>query len=191
MNRELNQIGIEFGIRLKLCFCLLSRAFTFVCSRPDRNPVPPPELSADTPVPLFAQPVEVRRAISLGIERHSVVIDGIDRGLSQRVHLHEPLFRQVRLDRCLRTIAMLQRDLAIFHFLEVPELFHLGHHGIACDQSVQPLPCSTVLVQGSVGIQNVDRLAHRFFVASPAGVVVRIVRRGHLHAAGSECFVSQ
>ena len=86
---------------------------------------------------------------------------------------------------------MLHRNLAVFDFLEVTKLFHLSHHGVTRDQSIQPLPSSTVLVEGPIRIQNVDRFAHRFFVASPTGVVVRVVRWRHLHAAGSQRFVSQ
>ena len=86
---------------------------------------------------------------------------------------------------------MLERDLAIFDFLEMPERFHLGHDGATSHQPVQTLPFPAVFVQGPVRIQKIDRLAHRLLIAGPAGVVVGVMCRCHFHAARTECLIGQ
>src|SRR5688572_6105819 len=47
---------------------------------PHRDPVPPPELTANAPVPLLSEPVEVRLRVPLGEELHTAA--------GHRVHRH-------------------------------------------------------------------------------------------------------
>ena len=91
---------------------------------PNWNPVPPPELPADAPVALFAEPVEISLGVARGEELDAAIVHGIHRRLGQVVHLHEPLVRQVRLDGRLAAVAVGQVDVAIFPALEQAELGH-------------------------------------------------------------------
>src|SRR5579871_1098534 len=80
---------------------------------PDGDAMPPPELPADAPIPLLAEPIEVALGITLGMNLHPAGCDGIHRDLSQArlatpvvAHPDEPLVRQVRLDRRLAPIGV-------------------------------------------------------------------------------------
>ena len=140
------ELNVECGIRWEIA--------SFKELRPNWNPVSPPELSADAPVAFFAEPTEVRLFVAFGVEHHSAVVGGVDGGLGEAgatvfpvAHLHEPLLGQVRFDGGLRAIAVLERNLAVFHLLEVAEPFHFGDHGVSRDEAIQALPLPGVLVQ--------------------------------------------
>ena len=151
----------------------------------------PPQLSADAPVAFFGEPVDIRFGVSLREEANSPIFHRIDGVLSQGVHFHEPLIAEKRLNRCLRAVAVLHRNDAVFDFLEVTERFHLRHDLLASLKPIQPSVLAAVLVDRAVGVQDTDRLAHLVLVASPAGVVVRVVSRSHFDGSRAQRFVSQ
>ena len=136
VDRQFNLIPIKSGIALELLLQRCGTRFIGLIDGPDRNPMPPPKLPTDAPVSLFTQPIQIRGAITLGIKGHPIVQNRVDRRLGQRLHLHEPLFRQIRLDRCFGTIAVLERNLAIFDFFEMSQGFHLGYDGVTSHQPV-------------------------------------------------------
>ena len=50
-------------------------------------------------------------------------------GAGERLHAHEPLVRQVRLDGRLAAVAVLQRDVAVLAALEQAQRLHVGGIG--------------------------------------------------------------
>ena len=56
-----------------------------------RNPVPPPELTGNTPVLNVFHPVEIDFRPALGDELHFAGLDRFNGGFGERLHLHEPL----------------------------------------------------------------------------------------------------
>jgi hypothetical protein len=68
---------------------------------PDRNPVSPPQLPGNAPIPDVLHPVEVQLGKAAGNEFHPSFPDSRDGWLCQRLHLHKPLFGQCGLHRGL------------------------------------------------------------------------------------------
>ena len=151
----------------------------------------PPQLPADAPVALFAQPIEIGFGITLGEEADLTGCDGIHGHLCQAglalvavPHANEPLIGQIRLDRGFAAVAVLELDVAVFAAVEKPEFFHVLGHFLAGLVAVQPLVRPAVFVDGAVGIEDVD---HRQLVPQAAAIVVGIVGRCHLDRAGAQC----
>src|SRR5439155_2718846 len=65
---------------------------------PNRDPMSPPQLPRDVPVANILQPVDVHRPPSLWQDANRTVAHCFERWLRERLHLHEPLIRQSRLD---------------------------------------------------------------------------------------------
>ena len=103
--------------------CLEVRQFA-TAAVPDRNPVPPPQLSRDAPVAFFTKPIQVGLGVTIGIKRHAAVLDRVDGRLRQVVHLHEPLVRQVRLYRGLGPITVSQVNRPLLDTAREPQVVH-------------------------------------------------------------------
>ena len=58
----------------------------------------PPELTADAPVADVFHPVEVDALVAVGNEADFALLHHIYGGLGERLHVHEPLFGEKRLD---------------------------------------------------------------------------------------------
>src|SRR4051812_29930080 len=76
------------------------------CFVPDRDAMAPPELSADAPVPLLAEPVEVAPGVALGVDLDRAGGHRVHRPLGQLVHPDEPLIGEVGLDSGLATVGV-------------------------------------------------------------------------------------
>src|SRR4029079_18820596 len=76
---------------------------------PHRDAVPPPELAGDAPVADSLQPPAVLLSPTLGDELERAVAIPGQGGPGQRLHLHEPLLRQPRLDHRPATVAVSHR----------------------------------------------------------------------------------
>src|SRR5690606_22536145 len=85
---------------------------------PCGDPVPPPELPGDAPVADVLEPVLVDFGVAVGCEAHPAVARCGERRLRQRLHLHEPLIREPRLDHRVATIAVRYGGLIILHPIE-------------------------------------------------------------------------
>ncbi len=68
------------GAAAEGAFEILLRASSAV---PDGNPMSPPELAADAPVALLAQPVEIALGVALGVNRNAARRDGVHRLLGK------------------------------------------------------------------------------------------------------------
>ena len=150
---------------------------------PDRDPVPPPQLSRDAPVPNVSQPRFVDFLEPRGDDRELAGLNRGERGLRHSLHLHEPLLRDERLDdlaaslrpwhACLIRLG-LDRDARGLHVR--PEL------GAALGP-VQAFVLPRVAVHGSVLVHDVNR---REPDALANLVIVRVVPWGDLERAGAK-----
>ena len=82
------------------CFCHYITAFRQEISR---NPVSPPQLTADTPVLDILQPVTIRILIFRRIEFQLIIHDRRQGHICKVLHLQEPLHRQLRFDSHIGT----------------------------------------------------------------------------------------
>ena len=154
---------------------------------PDGNPVPPPELAADRPVPFLAQPGQVAAGVPLRDDFHPAVGYGVHRRLGQLVHPHEPLVGQSRLDGGFGPVGMGQVDHPLFDLFDQPLAFQVFDHATAGLGDGKPLVPAGVFVQRAVGIQNVD---HGQLLPQAHFVVVRVVARGDLDRPGAHLRLS-
>ena len=153
-----------------------------VITVPGGNSVSPPELSGDAPVLDIIRPVEVGLLHGVGNQRDLAVLDRLDRGLYQLVHLHEPLFLYHRLHR--GTAAVMRSDIVrqVFDTDEQSHLIEFADDGFSCRIPVHALIFAAVLIDGRVIIQNID---DRQVVPFADLKVVRVMRRRNLYNAGS------
>ncbi len=151
---------------------------------PGRDAVPPPELPADTPVLDVVHPVEVGLRPVLGNEANPAGLDGLDRGFRERLDLHVPLIGEVRLDNRVRAIAARNLDRVILDLVQQPQRLEFGDDLVACDEAVESaVGLGYLVVERRVVGQDV---VHRQVMALADFVVIEIVRRRYLDAAGAE-----
>ena len=178
---------------------------------PDRDLVPPPELSADVPVALLAQPVQVGARVAVVREegerapgrRPPIAGHRVDRHLRQArdgrlvggaaphgdaaghvAHAQVPLPRQVRLDGGAGAVGVADLDPVRLDPVQQAGALQVGDHARARLLAVEPGVGAGRAVQGAVGLQDVDQ-ADTVLVALPHLVVVGVVAGCDLHAAGA------
>jgi hypothetical protein len=111
-----------------------------------RNAVPPPDLAADAPVADVLHPVEIHLVPALGHEAHAAVLDRLDGRPGQRLHLHEPLRRQPRLDHRVAAVAVPHRVRVVVDLHQQARRLQVGHDLLAALFAVEPLVRARVLV---------------------------------------------
>ena len=137
---------------------------------PRRNPVPPPQLAADAPV------LDVLHPVAVGVDpvgRHEADIAALcemQAACGQRVHLHEPLVGEIRLDRLSAAVATRHLQLVRFRLDQQTGGFEIGKHLLSSLVTIQPtifgwnqLWAETVIWNQDAPI--VDRIMFRQLVA--------------------------
>ena len=147
----------------------------------------PPQLPADRPIALLAEPIEIALRVALGQDLHAAVGHGVHRRLREVVHLHEPLIGQVRLDRRLASgpnAAARSRGLRIFRIEQAQRLPDRPppRSRALCDRqpAVRARPLS-LSVPSALRMLIIGKL-----LPLADFVVVRVVRRRDLHAAAAQ-----
>ena len=119
----------------------------------------------------------------LGHEPRAALSDGRDRGLGERLDLHEPLYGQHWLDDRAAAIAMPDRKRVRLDLLD---------QALALEVFDEPL-AGLVAIEADVGTSlgghfrvGVHHRDHRQAMALACQKVVRIVTRRDLHRPGSE-----
>ncbi len=172
---------------------------------PGRNAVAPPELTADAPVLNVAHPGEVHVFVLLGHEGDAAIFNGGDGRFGQRLGRHVPLIRQPRLDdgpgavalRYFRGVVVdadqkaggVERSHDLLARFEAVEAGVFGGEG-AIDGVVQRAVEVEYLGSGQNGSVLVEDVQQRQVVSLADVVVVEVVGRGDLHAAGAELRVA-
>ena len=144
----------------------------------------PPELPADTPVLDVVHPVEVGFSPVFWHKSNPPVLDRLDGRLCERFDIDIPLVRQVWLDDCTTAVAPWQRLLVVLDFFEITDRFHIRDYSLACCKAIQP---AVGLRRGVINRSVVSEdIVHLQTVALADFIVVEVVRRCHLHTAGTE-----
>ena len=97
-----------------------------VAAVPHGDPVPPPELPRDAPVPDILHPGEVDVPPALGREGHLSPLRRRDARRGERLHPEKPLPRDVRLDRRAAAVVVADRVLVVVDLPEQPLLLERG-----------------------------------------------------------------
>ena len=172
----------------------------------------PPELAADAPIPLLGQPVDIGVPVAnVRVKRHvlargrtPLAFGSVQGGLGQSgcdkfiggspatddtpghiAHAHEPLFRQIGLNRGLGAVRGADFDLPIFNRLKQAESVQILNNLVTRRKAVQPLIRSGLVVQRTIGAQNVNQ-TDLFAVTAPDLIVIGVVARSDFHTTAAE-----
>ncbi len=154
---------------------------------PDRNPVPPPELTADAPVTDVFHPVFISFHPPLRVETDPSITHGPQSWFSKRLHLYKPLVREIRLDDGVASVTFADAHLVIVYLFDETESLEILHDLFPGLEPVKP----TVLLRGVLihpagNIEDND-LLQIMPLSNPE--VVRVVRRCDFDGAGAELLV--
>ena len=148
----------------------------------------PPELPRDAPVVDLVHPVEINLPVIIRDDANAPVFHRANGGLRQRLHLHEPLRGEQRLDDRLAALAGSDAQRVVFDLFQ-QTLARAGpappprapRSGRGPGRSRRQRSCALLVnhhhARQVVALGNVE--------------VVRIVRGRHLHGAGAELRVHE
>ena len=151
----------------------------------------PPQLPGDVPVPDILHPVLERRAPALGHDLKLVVAVRREHGRRERLHFHEPLIGEARLDDGVTAVAVADRMPVRFDPLQQTALLEHIHDAFARVESVQ-------VGEGLGDARGVlharvfgHHQRHLELVAQADLEVRRVVGRRDLHEPGPECRIDR
>ena len=150
------------------------------------NPMAPPQLTADAPVADVFHPVKVGLGEAFRHELHLAGAHCLDGGLSQRLHLHEPLGAGHRVYGMMAAVAGAHVVGVVLDLHHQAQLLQLLHHGFAAFHGGHALELARIAVHGAVVVGDTDDFQ---IVALAHLKVVGVVCGGHLHRAGAELHV--
>ena len=145
--------------------------------------MPPPQLATDAPIVHILEPIEIDLGPALGTEAQRAVLHRSNRRLGERLHLHEPLLGDQRLDHALRAIRDGDIVRVIGHFSEQTKLVQLLGHGFARLLARHAGVLTACCVEATILLIDVH---HRQLEACAALPVSRIVRRRDLDRTGAK-----
>ena len=151
---------------------------------PRRYPVPPPQLPADAPVLDVVHPLKIGLLPAFRHKAHAPVAHRLARRRRQLPRVDKPLVGQVRLDHRVAAVAARHR-VAVRALVFQQALFaQIRQHALARLKALQPaVRLRRARAERRVVVEQVD---HRQIVAPPDFIVVEVVRRRNLDAAGAE-----
>ena len=153
---------------------------------PSRNLVSPPKLARNAPVADVVHPLEISFLPALRRKLDFTGFHSRNRGLSQRLNLHKPLFGDNGLGHLIAALAKAHFVLVIFGLHQLAGFLQRLKHGFACfaelHAGIRAARCGDFSV-----------LAHdvynRQVMAFAQFVVVEVVRRRYFQATRSELTV--
>ena len=151
---------------------------------PRRDAMPPPQLPAHAPVLDVAHPFEIGARPVLRHEAGATLLHGRDGRRGERGDLHVPLVGEIRLEHRTAAIAARHHQPVLVDALDESAGLELRQHALA---GLEALESAETLRYG-VGERGARRedVDQRQVVALADVVVVEIVRRCDLEAAGAE-----
>ena len=156
---------------------------------PDRDPMPPPQLPADAPVPDIRHPVFVRRAETLRMEAEIPLPECSQGRLCQRLHADEPLKAQARLHDGVATIAVAHSVDVLLDLLQQACRLEVLDDPFPRFETIQAtIRLRRVLVQGRIAVHHVE-----FYEAVPPAdlEIVRVVGRRDFDEPGPEIRIDE
>ena len=155
---------------------------------PGRNAMAPPQLARDAPIADVVHPFEISLGPVFGDELDVVRFDHGDSLLGERLHAHEPLRGEERLDDGLAAVAPADGQSVWLDFFQQAEALEIFDHAAAGLEAVEAgvgAGCG-----GHVAV-FIDDLDARQIVAFAGLEIVGIVGRGDFDGAGAELRIGQ
>ena len=167
---------------------------------PCRDTVTPPQLTRDTPVLNIAHPGEIHVFVLLRYELNVAVLNRFNRRFRQYIGTHVPLVGQHWFDNYAATVAVRNGQVVRFNFFQQAECVNRSNDCFTCGKTLQFLEFCRDLAGINVrfvtfGIEHLGAFTdiavkgqdvdHRQGVTFTDFIVVKVVRRGDLHAAGA------
>ena len=150
---------------------------------PDRNAMAPPQLARDAPIADVLHPVVIHTLEPPGDHPNAAVFNSIDRRARQRLHPHEPLLAEHRLDDRPTALAMPDRMPVRLDLLDQPQPLKVGDDDLAAFEAVHSLVRPRLGVHRAVACHRDDR---RQAVSLANLEVDRVVPRRDLERSGPE-----
>ena len=150
---------------------------------PDRNPVAPPELPGDAPVPDVLHPAEVDLGEAFRDEPGLTGIHLGYCGFGQRGHLDEPLFGNQGLDDRVAAVAAAYGMAVILHLHQLSQRRQVGNDGVPALVAVHAGVLTHFSGHPAFLVDDHDMLK---VMAHGDIEVVGIVSRGDLYRSGPE-----
>lgn len=172
---------------------------------PRRDAVAPPQLAADAPVLDVTHPGEVHVLVLLGHELDAAIFHGSDGRFCQRLGGNVPLVGQPRLDDSARTVTFRYFQGVVVNAHQQALGVQVGNDLLARDEAVEVGVLGRqagvdLLVDAAVEVERLGTGQHEGVlvedvqqwqvVALADFIVVEVVSRGDLHAAGTELGVA-
>ncbi len=148
----------------------------------------PPQLPRNAPIADVAHPVKEGLRPGLGDELGLALLHRLDCRLRERLHLHEPLGRQHRLDHRFATLAVADRVHVRLGSALEPQFGQPRFDRFARLETIQPRERTSGGGDHTLLVEDRD---HRQVVAQAAFEVVGIVGGRDLHRAGAELGIDQ
>src|SRR5690625_1252935 len=126
-----------------------------------RDGMPPPELPRDAPILDIPEEMEIRL---LPFGRENLDLATLDRrngGLRERLHLHEPLGRDDRLDDGARALRARQRHLMFLRAAREAKLLKAFLHALPRFKTIEAGELTAMLVEGPIFIEDIERSEER------------------------------
>ena len=142
----------------------------------------PPQLTGDTPVTDFFQPVEISLFEPFRYELQITLLYRLDGRLGQFFHCHEPLVRQHRFDDRMAAVAFAHRNDLLFRLHQITGRIQIRHPGLPAF-----IPVHTCIFAGKLIHSCILVDAGRTRQTGPLTdlKVVRVVSRRDLYRTGS------
>ena len=176
-------IGAQRVLRACLGF-IAAHIHVAVRIEPRRDAMTPPQLAADAPVLQVFHPVAISVDPVARHEAHVAVVGQLQAAFAQRVHLHEPLVGQVRLDHLAGAVAFGYLQLVRLGFDQQAFVFQVCKDLLAGFVAVEAAVLSRCRVVDRRGRgQDVDQWQ---VVALAHLVIVEVMRGRDLDHAGAE-----
>src|SRR4030043_442230 len=150
---------------------------------PYRDAVPPPQLSADTPVPDVLRPVKICLGEAFRNYGDPAVLNSLDGGFSQRLCSDEPLQADLGFNHRLATTTMSYRVRVGLDFLQKSFVFQVSQHLISTGEPFQSLVGTSVFIHSGIGVHDI----YQGQIMSLSYLEVREVMGGrYLQGSGAE-----
>ena len=144
----------------------------------------PPELAADAPVLDVPHPLEIDAGPVVGHEAYAALLDGSNRRRRERFDVDEPLVGEERFEHRVGAIPARHHELVRLDAIHEPERRQIGDDAFAGRGAVEAaIGRGHLVVERRVQGHHVD---HRQSMTQSDFIVVEIVRRRDLDAAGAE-----
>ena len=143
----------------------------------------PPELATDAPVLDVLHPVAVGILELRRVQTDLVVHHRIEGGLSEAIHLEEPLHRELRLDGHEGTLGVTDLIRVVLDLLHQTSCDEVSLDLLTHVEAVHASVGATMLVERAVVVEDIDGLE---LVLLTEHIVIDVVRRRDLQTARTE-----